>query len=363
MKEVLIVASEFPPGPGGIGSHACSMAKAFYTHNIKVNVIANADYVTSEQARDFDSNQPFNVIRYQSRGIFKHLKRIRLVSKYAKGNVICSGWFSLLIGLWINLTKNNVHTICILHGSEVNPKNAFWRRLTHRSINSFDDIVAVSDFTKSLLPDWIKSRRDVRVVPNGVDLTRINDVEETIELKGYPKLLTVGNVTPRKGQHRVIKAMPEILKKYPDAHYHIVGLPTYKDKFQELAISLGVEGSITFHGRADRFEDIFRYYKSSDVFVILSENQPDGDCEGFGIVVLEAGFFNLPTIGAKGCGIADAIYEGNNGYLVDGDNATEITDAIEKVLGNKEHLGLGAKKWTMQHDWNMIIYNLIKLLK
>lgn len=362
-KDVLIVASEFPPGPGGIGSHAYSMAKGFHAHGVKVTVIANADYVTDKQAEEFDRQQPFTIIRYPNDGKSKYLKRFRLVSKYAKGNVIFSGWFSLLIGMWINLIKDNVYSICILHGSEVNVQNVFLRKLTHHAIYSFNVIVAVSYFTKQLLPDWILSKRDVSVVPNGIDLSGFRDVNENINLKGNPKLLTVGNVTPRKGQHRVIKALPEVLKRYPDAHYHIVGLPSYKEQFKKLAEELGVLHAVTFHGRAAKFEDIFRYYKSADIFTILSENQPNGDCEGFGIVILEAGYYYLPTIGAKGCGIADAVSDDYNGYLVDGDNGVEVTEAITKILANKDRLKSGARKWAEEHDWNKIIYDIIKFLK
>lgn len=362
-KEVLIVASEFPPGPGGIGSHAYSMAKAFHAYGIKVTVIANADYVTLEQAESFDREQPFTILRYPNGGKSKYIKRFQIVSKHAKGNVIFSGWFSLIIGLWIKFIKRNVHSISILHGTEVNVANPIMRKLTHWAINSSDVIVAVSDFTKHLLPEWILNKREVHIVPNGIDLSAFKEVNEEIYLKGYPKLLTIGNVTPRKGQHRVIKALPEILKRYPDAHYHIVGLPSYKEQFQRLADDLGVSDAVTFHGRAAKFEDIFKYYKSADIFTILSENQPNGDCEGFGIVVLEAGYYNLPTIGAKGCGIADAVNDDVNGYLVDGDNGIEITDAISKTLANRSRLSSGARKWTEEHDWRTIVIELIKLLK
>ena len=43
-----------------------------------------------------------------------------------------------------------------------------------------------------------------------------------LNLQGSPILLTVGGVTPRKGQHRVIRALPEIIRSYPQACYHIV---------------------------------------------------------------------------------------------------------------------------------------------
>ncbi|MDE6121213.1 MAG: glycosyltransferase family 4 protein [Muribaculaceae bacterium] len=363
-KDVLIVASEFPPGPGGIGNHAFSMAKAFDRKGFNVVVVACGDFVDKDTIERFDSRQTFRIVRYKDAGFgLKYLLRLMTIAKNLRPNIILSGKFSLWMALWIKMFSRKSNLTSILHGTEVNLPNSFLRRLTHKSIATADNIVAVSNYTRDLLPDWILRHRDVHVIPNGIDLTDIPDPKDAGILKGKPAILTVGNVTPRKGQHRVIKALPEILKKYPDAHYHIVGLPTYKNDFYELAKSLGVEKSVTFHGRAESFDQVCSFYKAADVFAILSENQSDGDCEGFGIVILEAGYFFLPAIGAKGCGIEDAIRNGANGCLVDGDDKEEIAEAIKTITDRYDSFAKGARAWALDHDWNNIVNDLIKLMK
>lgn len=362
-NEVLIVATEFPPGPGGIGSHAFSMARALCAKGFRVNIVAPADYVTEDEVVDFDHRQIFNIVRYDRAERFHYLKRFRVASRHIKHNVILTGKYALWIGLWLGIRFPKVNRIAILHGTEVRPSFFFDRVMTHLSIASMSKVVAVSSFTKSLIPNWTIKNKDVSIVPNGINPEEFDDRVNRMELIGTPALLTVGNVTPRKGQHRVIKAMPEILKKYPDVHYHIVGLPTYKDQFLKLAQSLGVEQSITFHGKIKQREDLYRFYQSSDVFMILSENQKNGDCEGFGIVVLEAGYYGLPSIGATGSGIVDAISDGESGYLVNGDDAKGICETIDKVMQNKENLREGAKAFAIEHDWNIIINDIIKLFK
>lgn len=362
-KEVLIVATEFPPGPGGIGSHAFSMARALCAKGYSVTVVAPADYVTEEEVVDFDHRQNFTIVRYDRTERLHYLKRFNVASSHIKPNVILSGKYALWIGLWLGIRFRKINRIAILHGTEVRPSNLFDRVMTHLSIASMSKVVAVSSFTKSLIPQWTIKNKSVSIVPNGINPEEFGDNADKIELNGTPSLLTVGNVTPRKGQHQVIKALPEILKKYPDAHYHIVGLPTYKEQFLKLAKSLGVEQSITFHGKIQKREDLYRFYRSSDVFMILSENQKDGDCEGFGIVVLEAGFFDLPSIGATGSGIVDAIDDGKSGYLVAGNDAKGICEALDKIMQNKENLRKGAKQFAIAHDWNIIINDIIKLFR
>ena len=183
-----------------------------------------------------------------------------------------------------------------------------------------------------------------------------------LNLQGSPILLTVGGVTPRKGQHRVIRALPEIIRSYPQACYHIVELPIYQKQFEELAIQCGVQEHIVFHGVCPTWEKLTEYYKAADLFMLLSENQKNGDVEGFGIVALEAGFFSLPVIGAKGCGIDDAIDDGRSGILVNGDNATEICNAMTKILADKSSFKQRSKVWAEQHDWNIVIEDFIRIL-
>lgn len=361
-KEVLIISSEFPPGPGGIGSHAFSMAKAFHRKGVDVTVVCPADYVTTEEALDFDRALPFKVHRYSRQGWKGYLGRLVTIRRHLKKNIILSGKFPLWTVNWIRLLKGHkVRVVSVLHGSEVNPSNALIRKFTHNAISKADAVVAVSKFTATLLPECLQSSLDIKIIPNGIDLKSFPE-SERIKLKGNPSILTVGSVTPRKGQHRVIKALPEILKKYPDAHYHIVGLPVYQKKFEEIATGLGVRDNITFHGRVESRSDLYSYYRSADVFAILSENQKDGDCEGFGIVILEAGYYGLPTIGAKGCGIEDAISEGVNGYLVDGDDASEITKQIGRIYGTREKLAPTTIDWSMEHSWDEIILKFIELI-
>lgn len=361
-NEVLIIASEFPPGPGGIGSHAYSMAKAFYKKNIEVTVVCPADYVDRKEALEFDSKLPFKVVRYAHQGWRRYLGRLTTIRKNLKKDIVLSGKFPLWTINWIRLLKGHrVKIISVLHGSEVNPQNELAKKFTHNAIAKADEVVAVSNFTAALLPNWLQKSKQIKIIPNGIDLSSFQDCDK-IKLKGNPAILTIGAVTPRKGQHRVIKALPEILKKYPEAHYHIVGLPVYKNQFEAIAESLGVSENITFHGRIESQVDLYSFYRSADVFAILSENQKNGDCEGFGIVILEAGYYGLPTIGAKGCGIEDAIEEDVNGYLVDGDNPTEITNRIGSIFKDKQRLIPTTKDWSLKHNWDNIISKFIELL-
>lgn len=362
-RKILIVSSEFPPGPGGIGNHAYSLSKALALADCNVWVVTDADYAKHEEIEQFDKQIPtgINIMRVYREGVRTYLERIKKVFhviRYQKiDTIILSGRYSLWIGGLLKLSFLKVKTIAILHGSEVRLKKRLWRYLTWWSIGKSNFLVPVSSFTHQLLPDKLQ-RKPFKVIENGIDL------DEMISLsggngqqnwEGNPVLLTVGNVTPRKGQHRVIKALPLIRKKYPSVHYHIVGLPTYQEEFSQLAESLGVRDLVTFHGRLKQREALGTAYSKADCFMILSENQSDGEVEGFGIVILEANFFKLPAIGAAGCGISDAIKEGYNGYLVDGNDVGAILENLDKVIANRKRMAQTAYDWSLNHDWKHVV--------
>lgn len=362
LNKVLLLSSEYPPGPGGIGNHAYSLSKELARSGIFVYVVCDADYASRDEVEKHDKALPENLVvkrvfREGFKTSFRRIQQAALIVKQKKiTSVIVSGRFSIWTGALLKVLGLPVKVTAVLHGSEVNLKHRVFRILTQLALLKADMLIAVSEFTYGLLSERLK-KKPFRIIPNGIDVEEfkaLDGISECFAVKGSPAILTVGNVTPRKGQHRVIKALPHLVGRFPGIHYHIVGLPTCKDEFFELAGNLKVSDHVTFHGRLAGREQLAGMYKSADCFIILSENQKDGDVEGFGIVVLEANYFGLPAIGALGCGISDAIENDKNGILVDGDDASRIGDALERILNSKDKFSGGAREWARSHDWTVI---------
>lgn len=363
-NRILLIVSEFPPGPGGIGSHAYSLTCALVKKGFCIDVLTNADYVSQSDVKQFDDTQLFSIIRFSRKGYFVYVRRWYLIAKqlcHCKyRTVFVSNTFALWSAILLRLLKPKLRIIAILHGSEVRPKG-FKRWITHFSLLFSSQCVAVSHFTASLIPKWITRKKKVTIITNGIHCADYENLSfMPKDLQGSPCLLTVGNVTPRKGQHRVIKALPSLIIEYPNIHYHVVGLPTNVVQLESLSKQLGVDSYVTFHGKAPTKLDLAAYYAASDIFMLLSENQPNGDVEGFGIVVLEAGMFQLPTIGALFCGIDDAVCEGYNGLLVDGNDVSAVCRAVGRCLQDTE-MRQRAEEWSRNHNWDTLVTNYIEL--
>jgi phosphatidylinositol alpha-1,6-mannosyltransferase len=362
-KQILIVTSEFPPQPGGIGNHAYYLGLYLSKKGYQVIVIADQRDVENEKEMVFDNQLPFSVVRISLKRprFMMYLNRIVKTMTYFKqaNSVIATGKFSLWNVAFCSLFfKRN--KLAVIHGSEVNFKSPNLKHAIDISLKQFENIVAVSNYTKQLVSHL---KKEVTVIPNGIDLSQWQVEKLKITpLKGSPVLTTVGRVSTRKGQLEVIKLLPELLKIYPNIQYHCVGIPTEADGFLEQAKMLGVDTHVTFHGAVND-KTLREILLASDVFVMLSTESITGDVEGFGIAILEANALGVPVIGSKGCGIEDAIFEGKSGFLVSKEKIWEFENALKCILDTPEIYKKEAQLWAKRHTWDVMVKRYIKVMK
>lgn len=360
MAKVVLLTSEFPPQPGGIGNHAYHLANGLQANGYEVKLICDVRSGNGQEERGFDRALSFEVIRIPRRKIilFSYLDRIFTAYSLTKkcDLVISSGKFSLWLGAFLKFFFNRKF-IAVIHGTEISLPNKILRKITNGSLKRFDKVIAVSKYTASLVSHL--NLKQVFVIPNGFKM----DIPTTLPPKGepLPALITVGNVTERKGQHNVINAMPTLLRKFPDLKYHIVGIPTDQPKLEKLALSLAVQSSVVFYGKVS--EDLkIELLKQADIFVMLSESTKKGDVEGFGIAILEANALGVPAIGAQDCGIEDAIKDGISGKLINNKDAKQFASALEEILNNYESYSKKAKNWSQHFTWEKVILEYVRVL-
>ena len=360
MNNILIISSEFPPGPGGIGNHAYCLAKELLV-NDNVHVIAPIRKRFSDSEVNFPSNR---ISFISNKNKFVRLLNFCIVYKkiILKENIniiILSGIFPLIFINFLN--KSGIKIISIIHGHEILQTKNMFRMLLQRTLKLSSKIIAVSKFSKSLLVNRIKDI-NVDVINNGfspeiferskVKKSVINDI----------CLVTVGSVHRRKGQHNVVKAIPNIKKTFKNISYHIIGIADQINYLESVIDKCSVSDNVIIHGPLSDIEKVDRMI-DSDIFIMLSEMQDDGDIEGFGIAIIEANYLGLPAIGAKGCGIEDAIKDNYSGILVNKNSYSDICNAIEKIMSNYEEFSINAKRWAEKHKWDRVILAYNKHIK
>ncbi|WP_172634627.1 MULTISPECIES: glycosyltransferase family 4 protein [Anaerolinea] len=358
------MSSEFPPGPGGIGTHAYQLSRHLARLNWQVLVVAPQDYVSPQEREAFNSSQPF-AIHSLSRSGWRMLtagyrlgeiwKCIRLYSPQA---VIFSGekmvWLAGVLKPFFRMAF-----LAVGHGTEFGKITGWQARITRWAFHRMDHLIAVSQYTRAKMETLGILSDRITVIPNGADEERffplpekrLSSLRAKFNGNQSPILLTVGNVTDRKGQEVVIRALPKILSRFSDAQYWMVGLPTLRDKLEQVASELKVQDHVHFLGRLGNSE-LVEAYNACDIFIMASREMPDGDVEGFGIAILEAALCGKPSIGTLGTGTSEAIFHGYTGLLVPQNDPTALASAVISLLENKEYsrqLGQNAYHYVMAH--------------
>lgn len=365
-RKILLIVSEFPPGPGGIGNHAFNLAKYLNLNGCDVTVLTISDFAEEKEQKNFDSSQKFEIFRfkrYDSRlkttaGRLKSIRQYLNKEKYS--HVIFSGRYPLMTSVFLNKYHKHLKFISIVHGGDVNSDNAIEKYLIKKALQKSDLIIPVSNFSGSFIDKGI-SKEKIKVIPNGFDLDNIDQlkVSEKSLVNGSLNLITVGTVWPRKGHHNVLNAFPEIINLFPETKYNIAGRLADLSKIEKLTESDRFKDHLNLLGPVSNKEKI-ELLNGSQIFILLSESQSSGDFEGFGIAVLEANYFGLPAIGSFKSGLEDSIKNGYSGVLVDPKNKGEILEALKTIAADYRKFSEGAKEWAAQHHWSNIIKRYLK---
>ncbi len=380
---LLFVTSEFPPGPGGIGTHAYQVSRNLARLGWEVAVVASQDYARADEITSFNQSQPFPIERLRPvsfaplEAIYRWRVLSRWISEWHPDIVLASGARSTwLVALAARIM--NFPWVAIGHGSEFKLPTAWEQRLVRWSFQRARAVVCVSQYTwRRMLEAKIKPRAGT-VIPNGADgeqfrvlpLPESADCASPEPLPGRRLLITVGSVTERKGQDVVIRALPHVLKQVANAHYVIAGMPEKEAELSRLADELGIAEHVHFLGRVQP-EELVRLLNRAEVFLMTSKHTPDGDFEGYGIAVIEAALCGKPAIVSNNSGLTEAIVEGETGFGVPENDEHATAEAILALLeddGLRRRLGEAAQKralaeGTWEHrakEFDTLLRNLIR---
>ena len=350
-NKILVISSEFPPGPGGIGSHAFNLSNELSKRGYKIIINTKSDYVNREQEVQFDIKCPYKIFRFKRKKNFlqnwiHRLKIIRgTILKYNIKHILITGEFSIWVIPLIKIGKA-LKITTIIHGTELG-KNLLLR-WTLFCLGKSNKIISVSNFTKSLIPK--KLRLKTQVINNGVNIDEWSLTDKKCTLENFPILLTVGSISARKGHFNVIKLLPKIIKRYPQTHYHCVGNHKNKKSLLKLIKQLKLNDFVTLHGIL-KHSELEKMYSISHVNMMLSDNNSNTDFEGFGISVLEGNLYGIPAIGAKKSGLEDAIKNHYNGELVNPNKSEEVIGALKNIFMNYDRYFSQSKAYAIDNKW------------
>ena len=214
-------------------------------------------------------------------------------------------------------------------------------------------LAAVSQRTATLLAKYFH-RRDVQVIPNGVDTAQFSP-SARLALRAAARLLRnfgeqdfvlllIGNDWRVKGLETVLKAMAA-LRDLP-VHILIAG-EDLRDSFRECAKQLGVLERCHFELPRP---DVLDFYAAADLYVSPSRE------DSFGLPVAEAMACGLPVITSALAGVADLIQSGVNGFVLrdprDQQELARLLDELFRDPERRQRVGEAAATNALEWDWD-----------
>ncbi len=232
-----------------------------------------------------------------------------------------------------------VPIITTLHGTDITliGSDPSYKEVVDFSINQSDGVTAVSEYLKEETYRKFDIRKDIRVIPNFVDLDRFkrtnkNHFKKAICPEGGKVITHVSNFREVKRVPDVISVFDRILKNGIEARLLMVGDGPDRQRAENKCRDLGMCDKVRFLGKQEQVEEVLSI---SDLFLI-----PSGS-ETFGLAALEAMSCGVPVVSSDIGGLPEVNKQGVTGYLCElgdidcmGKRATEILkdDELHKKM-------------------------------
>ncbi|MCC7331307.1 MAG: glycosyltransferase [Flavobacteriales bacterium] len=175
------------------------------------------------------------------------------------------------------------------------------------------------------------------------------------QLEGKKVIGTVARLIEWKGYRYIIEAIPNVVKKYPNAQFLFVGTGDQKEELIALAKKHHVLDYIIFTGWVER-NYIPSLYSLLDVYVHAASFEP------FGFVIPEAMMSGAPIVSTPTGAALDIIKHKENGYLAKYKDADSLAEGICFALENGIDFKEKAKQKALEmYNFELMYSNFIKL--
>ncbi|GIK24983.1 MAG: glycoside hydrolase [Betaproteobacteria bacterium] len=240
--------------------------------------------------------------------------------------------------------------ICTIHGSDLSAlQGSVWRLMRRWVASHSDQITTVSEELKSKLVSEGCASARIAVIPMGADLRGL--FVPGCSMPGNAAILFVGRLVPGKGTDLLIRSMPEVISKHPDATLLIAGGGPERDNLDNLVRQLNLTQHVTFAGPVAH-DELASHYRDAALLAVPSRE------EGFGLVVVEALGCGCPVAASDLPSLRTLLGGGKYGLLFPVGAIDKLSVAICEILSNESASRLmaqqGRSNMLDRYDWHEI---------
>jgi alpha-1,3-mannosyltransferase len=361
--KVLQITRQFLPSIGGIEAVVDGLSHAVQKagHDVEI-VTLKKIFSTDEMAPDRSIINGLHVSRIRHFGLRRYPVAPQIL-KYVKNcdvlHIHAVDFFVDFLG-WAKFLHQRP-IVLSTHGGIFHTKwfsrlkSAYFRTMTRSSLRKVEAVLCVSEQDYQLFATIVPKEK-LHLMRNGVDISAYARLSKKIT----PGLiLGIGRVAENKCADRVIRAVADLQKAYPNAQLVWVG-PDQDGRtssLMELAASLGVSDRIEFVGRAKPAQ-LQDWLQRAHVFVCGSSY------EGYGLSTIEAMSSGTVPVVTKVGIHPQIIEEGKSGFLVDGDPraiARGLLAVLRLDAGTLMTMGENARRVSAKCSWDGVAQSYIGL--
>ncbi len=373
----ILYLSTYPPRECGIATFARDLTSAIdkrIAPKLKTGVVAiNSNGVNVynypnrvvHQISDTDMNDYIELAKKINAS-----PNIKLVNVQHEYGMFGGEWGDYILPLLEIIEKPIVLTLhCVLPEPDEKLK-----RVVKAISESVDVIIVMTQKAVSLLRNVYKVNSEIQVIPHGIPVANFETQEKEKESLGYSDkiiLSSYGLMSRNKGYEYVIESLPEVVKKYPNLIYLIVGEThpnirkrdgeEYRNFLTNKIKKLGLEKNVKFYNKYITDAETIKYLKATDIYIAAS-NDPTQITSG-----------TLPR--AMGCGRAAIstpfphakdIITPERGLLTEFRNPESFKKAILYLLDNPElrrSMEKNAYYYTRPMTWSNVAIQYCDLFK
>jgi len=226
-------------------------------------------------------------------------------------------------------------------------------------------IITMTDTAKKILMAYNVPRNKIEIIQHGcpdVPFVESNKIKPSLfGLKGKTVLSTFGLLSRSKGIQHVIKALPEVVEKYPEIVYLVIGEThpevrkfegeRYRKKLIKLIDELDLYENVKFHNRFLRERELIKYLQATDIYITPSL-EPNQISSGTLVYAMGAGkaIIATPYLHAQ-----EALAEGRGLFCKFRDHRSITEDIIQLLEDEKQKRNMQRKVYIYSRDFTWAV--------
>lgn len=362
---VLHIANYIPGyhrGSGGAEQACLNTIKALYAHGVE-NVVATVKPNKQPQEKEFDFypittsedliGWKLSFIKHFFYFDFVSFFSLRKILKKTKPDIVHLYNFDLISLSAISAAKSlkiplvfSVYDYWIFSKDKGITFNDGWlrRKIFSHFLKKVDIMIALSNHSKILLAEQGIKENKIEIVP--LFMEKSEKTEKTAS--GKSLIVFLGWIQPRKGLHILVKAMPEIVEKIPEARLCILGMKEetdYLDGIIDFIKENNLDKNIIWLRNTTKINNPAEYYDKMEkaAIVAVPEQWPNMSP----VIIAESLAIGKIVVASRLGGISDIIEDGVSGLLADYDSPSDFAEKIIKAMSDEKlsaGLSAGARK-------------------